>query len=95
MDEKEKLELKKEIFNDLIDYNSCKNEDLVNIKNCIATIKLGIDAIVNILSSTKNYLDSNINYADYANDYLCNKITDFNIEIEKLKDKENETDIRN
>ena len=35
MNEKEKLELKEEIFNDLIEYNSRINEDLENIKKMI------------------------------------------------------------
>ena len=82
MNEKEKLELKKEIFNDLIDYNSRINEDLENIRSGIITIS-------NVLSNAKNDLDYYINYSDYANDYLCNRITNINIEIEKLKDKEN------
>ena len=38
MNEKEKLELKEEIFNDLIEYNSRINEDLENIRNGIITI---------------------------------------------------------
>ena len=89
MNEKEKLELKKEIFNDLIDYNSRINEDLANIKNSIIFIKSAIITTSNVLSNAKNDLDCYINYSDYANDYLCNRITNINIEIEKLKDKEN------
>ena len=89
MNEIEKLELKKEIFNDLIDYNSRINEDLANIKNSIIFIKSAIITISNVLSNAKNDLDYYINYSDYANDYLCNRITNINNEIEILKDKEN------
>ena len=89
MNEKEKLELKKEIFNDLIDYNSRINEDLANIKNSIIFIKSTIVTISNVLANAKKDLDYYINSNDYANDYLCNRITNINIEIEKLKDKEN------
>ena len=89
MNEKEKLELKEEIFNDLIEYNSRINEDLENIRNGIITIKSAIITISNVLANAKKDLDYYINSNDYANDYLCNRITNINIEIEKLKDKEN------
>ena len=89
MNEKEKLELKKEIFNDLIEYNSRINEDLENIRNGIITIKSAIITISNVLANAKKGLDYYINSNDCANDYLCNRITNINIEIEKLKDKEN------
>ena len=80
MNEKEKLELKEEIFNDLIEYNSRINEDLENIRSGIITIS-------NVLANAKKGLDYYINSNDYANDYLCNRITNINIEIEKLKHK--------
>ena len=89
MNEIEKLELKEEIFNDLIEYNSRINEDLENIRNGIITIKSAIITISNVLANAKKDLDYYINSYDYANDYLCNRITNINIEIEKLKDKEN------
>ena len=89
MNEVEKLELKKEIFNDLIEYNSHINGDLENIRNGIITIKSAIITISNVLANAKKDLDYYINSNDYANDYLCNRITNINIEIEKLKDKEN------
>ena len=89
MNEKEKLELKEEIFNDLIEYNSRINENLENIRNGIITIKSAIITISNVLANAKKGLDYYINSNDYANDYLCNRITNINIEIEKLKDKEN------
>ena len=89
MNEIEKLELKEEIFNDLIEYNSRINEDLENIRNGIITIKSAIITISNVLANAKKGLDYYINSNDYANDYLCNRITNINIEIEKLKDKEN------
>ena len=89
MNEIEKLELKEEIFNDLIEYNSRINEDLENIKNGIITIKNAIITISDVLANAKNSLDYYINSNDYANDYLCNRITDINNEIETLKDKEN------
>ena len=89
MNEIEKLELKEEIFNDLIEYNSRINEDLENIRSGIITIKSTIITISNILANAKKGLDYYINSNDYANDYLCNRITNINIEIEKLKDKEN------
>ena len=89
MNEKEKLELKEEIFNDLIEYNSRINEDWENIRSGIITIKSAIVTISNVLANAKKGLDYYINSNDYANDYLCNRITNINIEIEKLKDKEN------
>ena len=89
MNEKEKLKLKEEIFNDLIEYNSRINENLENIRNGIITIKSAIITISNVLANAKKDLDYYINSNDYANDYLCNRITNINIEIEKLKDKEN------
>ena len=89
MNKVEKLELKEEIFNDLIEYNSRINEDLENIRSGIITIKSAIITISNVLANTKNGLDYYISSNDYANDYLCNKITDINNEIELLKDKEN------
>ena len=89
MNKKEKLKLKEEIFNDLIEYNSRINEDLENIRNGIITIKSAIITISNVLANAKNCLDYYINSNDYANDYLCNRITDINNEIELLKDKEN------
>ena len=89
MNEIEKLELKEEIFNDLIEYNSHINGDLENIRNGIITIKSAIITISNVLANAKKDLDYYINSNDYANDYLCNRITNINIEIEKLKDKEN------
>ena len=89
MNEKEKLKLKEEIFNDLIEYNSRINEDLENIRNGIITIKSAIITISNVLANAKKDLDYYINSNDYANDYLCNRITDINNEIEILKDKEN------
>ena len=89
MNEKEKLKLKEEIFNDLIEYNSRINEDLENIRNGIITIKSAIITISNVLANAKKDLDYYISSNDYANDYLCNRITNINIEIEKLKDKEN------
>ena len=42
MNEIEKLELKEEIFNYLIEYNSRINENLENIRNGIITIKSAI-----------------------------------------------------
>ena len=89
MNEKEKLELKEEIFNDLIEYNCRINENLENIRSGIITIKSAIITISNVLANAKKGLDYYINSYDYANDYLCNRITNINIEIEKLKDKEN------
>ena len=89
MNEKENLELKEEIFNDLIEYNSRINENLENIRSGIITIKSAIITISNVLANAKKGLDYYINSNDYANDYLCNRITNINIEIEKLKDKEN------
>ena len=89
MNEVEKLKLKEEIFNDLIEYNSRINEDLENIRNGIITIKSAIITISNVLANAKNGLDYYINSNDQAVDYLCNRITNINVEIEKLKDKEN------
>ena len=89
MNEVEKLKLKEEIFNDLIEYNSRINEDLENIRNGIITIKSAIITISNVLVNAKNGLDYYINSNDDANDYLCNRITNINNEIEILKDKEN------
>ena len=89
MNEVEKLELKEEIFKDLIEYNSRINENLENIRSGIITIKSAIITISNVLANVKNGLDYYINSNDYAEDYLCNRITDINNEIEILKDKEN------
>ena len=89
MNEKEKLKLKEEIFNDLIEYNSRINENLENIRSGIITIKSAIITISNVLANAKNGLDYYINSNDYAKDYLCNRIANINNEIEILKDKEN------
>ena len=51
MNKKEKLELKEEIFNALIEYNSRINEDLENIRNGIITIKSAIITISNVLAN--------------------------------------------
>ena len=76
MTEKEKLELKEEIFNDLIDYNSL----ITNALRCITDGIQSISNTMNIISiasaNLNNYLNSNFSkYPDYAKSYLTNELT--------------------
>ena len=62
-------------------------ESVLQTKNILTsdkTIKQHL-ALMQLHQLRDYYINSN----DYANDYLCNRITNINIEIEKLKDKEN------
>ena len=93
MDEKEKLEIESDIIQSLLDDNSIQY-CMYNIYGQISTIKNCLESIYYILNQTISSLNNSSSSFDIFKG-LHNKLCDIDIKIEKLKDKENETDNRN
>ena len=93
MTEKEKLEIESDIIQSLLN-DSSTQACIWNIYGQISTIKDCLENIYYILNQTLSSLDNSSQSLDIYKG-LRNKICDINVKIEKLEDKENETDNRN